>query len=196
LTELEEGVIVNYILDWDSRGFPPRQADVEDMANYLRKCRRAKPVGKLWVHRFIQRRLELKTRFNRVYDFQRALCEDPKLIGAWFQLVQNMRAKYGVVDSDFYNFDETGFMMGMITPGMVVTRADRRGKAKGVQPGNREWATAIVCINGEGWDVPPFLAVQALTTLRTGTLRPTSLTIGLSNLRITDGRIIRRVWNG
>ena len=84
LTELEEQVIVNYIFDLDSRGFSPRQADVEDMANYLRKTRRARPVGKLWTHRFIQRRPELKTRFNRVYDFQRALCEDPELIGAWF----------------------------------------------------------------------------------------------------------------
>jgi RecB family endonuclease NucS len=102
------------------------------MANYLRKTRRAKPVGKLWAHRFIQRRPKLKTRFNRVYNFQKTLCEDPKLIGAWFQLVQNMRAKYGIVDSDFYNFDETGFMMGQITPGMVVTCADRCGRAKGI----------------------------------------------------------------
>jgi hypothetical protein len=46
LTELEEGVIINYILDRDSRGFPPRQANMEDIANYLRKCRRAKLVGK------------------------------------------------------------------------------------------------------------------------------------------------------
>jgi hypothetical protein len=135
------------------------------MANYLRKTRRARPVGKLWAHRFVQRRPELKTRFNRVYDFQRALCEDPELIGAWFQLVHNMRAKYSVVDCDFYNFDETGFMMGMIRPGMVVTRADRRGRAKGIQPGNREWATAIVSINGEGWSVPPFLVVQGLNHL-------------------------------
>jgi hypothetical protein len=124
LTELEEGVIVNHILDRDSRGFSPRQADVEDMANYLRKCQRAKPVRKLWAYRFIQRCLELKTCFNHVYDFQRALCEDPELIGVWFRLVENMRAKYGVVDGDFYNFDKTGFSMGMITPGMVVTRAD------------------------------------------------------------------------
>jgi hypothetical protein len=47
LTKLEEIVIVNYILDRDSRGFPPRQANVEDIANYLQKCYRAKPVGKL-----------------------------------------------------------------------------------------------------------------------------------------------------
>jgi hypothetical protein len=124
LSDLEEQIIVNYILDRDSRGFSPRQADVEDMANYLRKSRRAKPVGKLWAHRFIQRRPELKTRFNRVYDFQRALCEDPELIGAWFRLVENIRAKYGVVDGDFYNFDETGFPIGLITPGMVITCAD------------------------------------------------------------------------
>ena len=52
LTELEETIIVTYILDRDSRGFPPRQADVEDMANYLRKTRRAKPVGKFWVYYF------------------------------------------------------------------------------------------------------------------------------------------------
>lgn len=61
-----------------------------------------------------------------------------------------MRAKYGVVDADIYNFDETGFRMGVICPRIVVTRADRRGRSKAVQPGNREWATAIVCINSEG----------------------------------------------
>jgi len=41
-----------------------------------------------------------------------------------------MRAKYGIEDADVYNFDETGFMMGVILPSMVVTRADRRGRTK------------------------------------------------------------------
>ena len=70
--------------------------------------------------------------FNHIYDFQIALCEDPELIGIWFWLVENMQVKYGMVDGNFYNFNETGFPMGMITPGMVVTRADRRGRAKGI----------------------------------------------------------------
>jgi hypothetical protein len=160
LSELEETVLLRHILDMDTRGFAPRLAGVEDMANYILDSRGGKRVGKLWAHRFVQRRPELKTRFNRVYDFQRALCEDPELIGAWFRLVENMRAKYSILDCDFYNFDETGFMMGVICPAMVVTRADRRGRGKAVQPGNREWATAIACINGEGWNVPPFLVVQ------------------------------------
>jgi len=160
LSKLEEEVIIQKILDLDSRGFAPRLAGVEDMANFILESRGGTRVGTRWAQRFVARRPELKTRFNRVYDFQRALCEDPKLIGAWFRLVENMRAKYGVLDCDFYNFDETGFMMGMICPVMVITRADRRGRGKAVQPGNREWAIVIAYINSEGWSAPPFLVVQ------------------------------------
>jgi hypothetical protein len=47
LTETEKQVIINYILDLDSRGFSPRQANIEDIANYFRKTYKAKPVGKL-----------------------------------------------------------------------------------------------------------------------------------------------------
>ena len=71
-----------------------------------------------------------------------------------------MRAIYGIEDCDFYNFDETGFMMGVICSSMVVTHADRRGRGEAVQPGNQEWATAITCVDGDGQDIPPFLVVQ------------------------------------
>ena len=69
-------------------------------------------------------------------------------------------AKYGVAEEDIFNFDETGFMMGMICGQMAVTRTDRRGRSKSIQPGNREWATAIACISGNEFAVPPFLVVQ------------------------------------
>lgn len=160
LTESEEYAIVQYILDRDTRRFSPRLADVADMANLLLKTRNMVRVGTRWAQRFVQRRPELKTRINRAYDYQRALCEDPEIIGDWFRLVENMRAKYGIQDCDFYNFDETGFMMGMIRPSMVITRSDRVGKPKKVQPGNREWATAIVCVAGDGYTMPPVLAVS------------------------------------
>ena len=160
LTEIEEEVVVQYILDLDSRGFPPSIEDVREMADHILASRGMQRVGKQWPNRFIQRREELRTRFSRVYDFQRALCEDPELINSWFCLFLNMRNKYGILDCDLYNFDETGFMMGMICSSMVVTSSDRRGKSKAVQPGNREWVTAITCVSGDGFDIPPFLLVQ------------------------------------
>ncbi|EDN99223.1 hypothetical protein SS1G_14083 [Sclerotinia sclerotiorum 1980 UF-70] len=71
-----------------------------------------------------------------------------------------MQVKYSIVDSDFYNFDETGFMMSIICPGMVVTSAERNSRSKAIQSGNREWATAIIYSNKESETIPPFLVVQ------------------------------------
>jgi hypothetical protein len=160
LTSVEEETILQFILDKDTRGLSLRLADVEDMANQLLAERGEKPIGKHWTRRFIDRQPALRTRLSRPYDYQRALCEDPEKIRAWFKLVENMRAKYGIDDTDFYNFDETGFQMGVISPSLVVTRAERETKAKKVQPGNREWATVIQAVGADGWALPPFVIVQ------------------------------------
>lgn len=166
LTELEEKVILERVLDLSARGFAPRIAGVEDMANFILASQGRGRVGQHWARRYIARQPELSTRFNRVYDYQRALCEDPELIKGWFRLLENMRAKYGVDDGDIYNFDETGFMMGIIGSHIVVTHADQQGRSKAIQPGNREWATAIVCISGEGVALPPFLVLQGRVYLQ------------------------------
>ncbi|EGU72749.1 hypothetical protein FOXB_16738 [Fusarium oxysporum f. sp. conglutinans Fo5176] len=157
LSDQEEQIIVQFILDLDSRGFPSRLSYVEDIANSLLANRNAPRVGKRWAHNFVKRQLELKTHRFRRYNYQRAKCEDPTIIRGWFRLVENTIAKYGIRSDDIWNFDETGFMMGMIEPGTVVTGAHRQGRPKQVQPGNREWITVIEGVNAEGQLIPPFI---------------------------------------
>ncbi|KAF7569154.1 hypothetical protein PtrM4_031950 [Pyrenophora tritici-repentis] len=84
----------------------------------------------------------LRTCFNRAYDRQRALCENPALIRSWFELIEKTKAKLGICDEDIYNFDEAGFIMGKITTQLL---------------GNREWVTLIAAISAAGWSVLPFL---------------------------------------
>ncbi len=79
--------------------------------------------------------------FTQIHDYQWAKCA--KVICEWFALMWNTKAKYGIVDEDVYNFDETRFMIGIIFAGIVVTTSDRPGKAKLAQPGNFKWATVI-----------------------------------------------------
>ena len=160
LDKTKEEVIIQHILDLVERGFPPRLADVADMANSLRAERNLAQVGPRWPSTFVKRRPELQVKFNRKYDYKRALCEDPVAIQAWFQLVANTKAKYGIQDEDTYNFDETGFMMGMISTGAVVTASEKRGRLKSVQPGNREWTTVIQGINATGWAIPPHIVFK------------------------------------
>ena len=100
LTKLEEEVIIKRILEEALRGVPPTKANVRDMADRLLRERGGNPTGKNWVDRFIKRTPELRTRWTRPYDRQRAACEDPAVIRPWFSLVQLMKAKYGIVDED------------------------------------------------------------------------------------------------
>ena len=126
LTKLEELVITQHVLDLDSRGFPPRLGAIRDMANFLLAKRAASQVSKNWPENFVRRTPEVKTAYNRKYDYQRALCEDPEVIKPWFQLVYSTIEKYGIAIQDIHNFDETGFQMGVIVAGVVVIGSERR----------------------------------------------------------------------
>lgn len=169
LTEFEEETIVERIIDLDSRAFPPRLRNVEEMANLLLRARDAPPVGKNWASNFVRRRPELKTRFNRKIDYQRIFCEDPDAYRAWFRLVEDTIAKHGILAEDIYNFDETGFMMGMILSGMVVTSAERRGRPRQAQQGDREWATVIQAVCSDGYVVPAYIILAGKTHLASWT---------------------------
>ena len=160
LTDSEEKAVLELVLDMDSKGFPPRPTMVREMADHLRRVREASPVGDNWTTNFIRRRSELKSSFTRKYDYTRALCEDPKIIQDWFDLVANFKAKHGIQEEDVYNFDEAGFMIGQIDANMVVTGSNRRGKPKAVQPGNRDWVSLILGVNSQGWSLPPYLVVK------------------------------------
>jgi len=110
LTPTEEESLVRQILSMDRRGTPPTLATVGVMAGLL-ASQHGKPatVGKNWARNFVNRHDTLKSKYNRKYDYQRAKCEDPDLIRAWFQRVQSTKAEYGILEEDIYNFDETGF---------------------------------------------------------------------------------------
>ena len=96
------------------------------------------PVGKNWVSRFSNSQSELQKKWNRKLYSERARCEDPVAIAAWFKLVEETRQANGILDTDTYNFDENGFMMGIAATSKVLTSSDTVGRAVTVQPGNRD----------------------------------------------------------
>ncbi|KFZ11870.1 hypothetical protein V502_07352 [Pseudogymnoascus sp. VKM F-4520 (FW-2644)] len=107
------------------------------MANCLRTDRNASRVGPRWAENFVKRHPELTMAFRRQIDYQRAKCEDPNVV-------------------DIYNFDETGFLMGMLLSAKVVTSSERRGKPRR----NREWVTVIQGVCATGWAVPSYVVVK------------------------------------
>ncbi|BCS23639.1 uncharacterized protein APUU_40083S [Aspergillus puulaauensis] len=157
LSETQEEVLIRWIVSRDMRGAAPRPSQVTEMANLILQADNPPgytPLSKNWTTTFTRRRPEVKSRFARRYNYQRAKCEDPRVIRAWFEQLQRVRIEYGIQDEDIFNFDETGFTMGILATSKVVTRANIPGKPHLIQPGNREWVTTIESINTIGWALP------------------------------------------
>ncbi len=145
LSETQEDALTRWILSRDSRGVAPRHVHVQEMANLFLQSDTttiSEPIGINWVTNFIKRRDEVKSAFARKYNYSRAQCEDPKVIKAWFKQLQQLQAEYGIQQEDIFNFDETGFAMGLIATSRVVSRAEMPRTPHLIQPG-REWVTAI-----------------------------------------------------
>jgi hypothetical protein len=125
----------------EQRGYPPYIIDVRRMAEALIAARgpTLPPtlLGKQWVYRFVSSHPDLDQRLTRSLDSQRAKNEDPKIINQWFNRVAEIRTKYGITDDDTFNFDETGFAMGIAIPGAskAVTTTSV-GRATTIQPDN------------------------------------------------------------
>ena len=80
LNNNEEQVIIKHILYLVKRGFPPRLLSVANIANSLRAECGLGYVSLNWPSTFVKRQPELTVKFNRKYDYKRALCEDPEVI--------------------------------------------------------------------------------------------------------------------
>jgi hypothetical protein len=126
LTIQEEESLEKWIISLDERGAAPRPNTIREAANLLLEARGTgptKPIGEKWVIKFVKRHPNLSIRFSRAYDYRRAQCEDIKRLSLWFNFVKSTVAKYSILDNDIYNFDETGFALGLIATTKVVTRA-------------------------------------------------------------------------
>ena len=163
LIDIEELILVDWILSIDERGLLVYTASIKDIATLLLQKQTStdasstRTIRVQWLYNFVQRYNSLRTRYNRKYDYKRTLCEDPTAIRDWFWLEQNIVAKYRIQDEDIYNFDETGFQIGVISTAKVVTASERALRPVTIQPRNREQVTAIECINSSSQLLPSMI---------------------------------------
>ena len=113
------------------------------MADKLLRSQGSNPVSKNQVNNFVKQTPELQKRWSRLYNYQRAACEDPAAIQRWFDLIQETKLKYRITDDDIHNFNKTRFIIGKILLQIVITGLEAAGRKKVIQPGNREWVTII-----------------------------------------------------
>jgi hypothetical protein len=113
LTANEEKSLLRWILSMDLRGSAPRPNTVREMANILLAERGGGVVGSKWVYNYTNRHDELKSRYSRRYNYERAKCEDPRVIKPWFDLVRRTIDENGIQPEDIYNFMKLASQWGL-----------------------------------------------------------------------------------
>ena len=176
LTEIEEKSLVKQLLDADKRGFAIRPEFLRGMAQILLRERlhdSTATLGVNWTSTFVKRHSELRTRYNRRITYQRAKQEDPRVIKEWLDTVYRAIQEHGIHEDDIWNFDETGFAMGLCTTSKVITAAERSERPRTVIQGNREWVTIIECIGSSGCHIPPLIILKGKEQQATWYQEPT-----------------------
>jgi len=54
-------------------------------------------------------------------DVNRKTSHDPELLQEWFDQFKKIKEEKGILDTDTYNFDETGFRIGIGREQWIVT---------------------------------------------------------------------------
>ena len=70
-------------------------------------------VGYYWYNSFFKRYLEVYLKFSRSIDRRRMNIEDLDNFIKWFRRFHEIRNKWGIINSDIYNMDESGSAIGM-----------------------------------------------------------------------------------
>jgi hypothetical protein len=123
-------------------------------------------VSRRWAKRWIVRNNDYwKTLRSKPISSKRRDAHKVDDINEHFRAYQRCIKYWRVQESDIYNFDETGFQIGVVVGDRVIVPRDC-DTVWISDPENRELVTAIITINCKGQKVPPMIIFKGAYHLR------------------------------
>jgi hypothetical protein len=123
-------------------------------------------VGPKWLQRWLLRHPQYKRRRFRAIEVDRKHAENRPLLSQWFKELEEVILKYGIAPEDIWNFDETGFMIGIGKDQWVITRDIKTEKPYIGINSEREYVTVVEAVNAVGQHAPPLIICAGKCILR------------------------------
>ena len=164
LTKTEELAVGLYLKRLDQIGTSARLSMVTDCANSIlkRNCLAGNTdtppptVSHSWTSRFLERNPQFHIRKQKTLDQDRRNTHNKDNLLDWFVRYKEVWDKKGIQPGDLYNFDETGFRIGVGKDQWIVTLDPSRQAYLGSST-NRELVTSCEVISGDGVVLPPMI---------------------------------------
>ena len=165
----QEKALPDYFVQLDKTGMPARLHMIEQAANSLLRMSSeptAPPpfVGTQWAKRWLNRQDDLFKVKRKPLAAARKNAHDPELLMEYFITYKSVVNEFGILPGDQWNFDETGYRMGIAREDWVIS-VDVLRRIYSKCPDNRESLTAMECINGDGGGIPPILILTGIQQL-------------------------------
>ena len=170
LNEEQEIAVCRYLDRLDKIGIAAQRQMLADCANAILRRNHIDfntpppTVGKNWPRRFLDTHPEYHLRKQKSLDVERKLSHQPDNILSWFRQYHEVVEQHGIIPNDTYNFDETGFRIGIRKDQWIITRDPTR-QAYFASSNNRELVSCIETVSGDGTDLPPMIILSATNLL-------------------------------
>ena len=166
LSNHQELALCQYLERLDNIGLHARRFMITDCANaILRRSHLADSVnpppqvGGHWARRILERHPEYLVHKQRVQEIDRKNAQDPDTIRERLQKFETICDESEIPPQDIYNFDESGFRIGVGRNQWIITRIFDRTLSLGSNT-NRESVTVCETISGDGCVLPPVVILS------------------------------------
>lgn len=157
LTMIQEDWLCDWIIEEDTRGWPPSIQRVRDMATAILRAQGDEtPLGKNWQDGFKKRNQRVKTMIGRRIEANRFNCATPEALNKFYDELEAVKSEFRVTDENTWNFDETGTGLGACTNGRVMASSSKK-RTRCKKSIEREWVTSIECASATGTIILPLI---------------------------------------
>ncbi|KAJ5847731.1 hypothetical protein N7455_011688 [Penicillium solitum] len=166
LSSAQEKALCEYIDYFDAVGASINRRQIAIAANSIleedhhHNTEPPPQIGDHWLQRFLKRNP------TTMYDGGELLMlkEAPLLTNRWFEDYERIVTEHGICYQDIYNFDETGFQIGVGRDQFIITRHPKKKLFNGSVT-NRESITVLEAVSADGFACPPLIILSAKQAL-------------------------------
>jgi hypothetical protein len=194
LSPIQEAALIQYIRTLDKIGVGVRLDQLSNTANAILKHDyigdgEPNAVSEQWSRRFLDRHPELHKMKQKPIELARKLAHDPAVLLNWFKRFEALRTQFGVCNEDIWNFDETGFRIGVGKSQWIVTTSTSKRSYLACD-NSRDLVTSVEAVSAAGNVIEEMLILPGKTHLeRFYTDLGDNVLVGLSESGYTNDEL-------
>ena len=194
LSTEEEDLIAKALIYLADCNMPQNRSDIIAMIkNFMEATKRPSPFkngtpGKDWLLGFEKRHPELSKRSPELLTLARAKSMNPESVNAFFDMFEEMTAKYGITDAEqLWNCDETGLNADHRSKRVYAKKGSRDVYAQSAGAG-KTYYSVLFCGSASGQMMPPFILYKGKHLYNTWTRNgPAGSTYGVTDSGWMEG---------